>query len=167
MIKFAYTILYVQDVGKTINFYEKAFGFERKFISPDNSYGELLVGETTLSFASVALANTNLKDLIQVNWQILQTGPAGKVIVANPASKTAQVDIYNDVVSEHAIAVLGCAPNFATPITVNPGSSLICYTNRDVTWTDPTTPFGTVTNDFGVYSVQTCSNCCPQCSVKK
>lgn len=62
MIKFAYTILYVQDVGKTINFYEKAFGFERKFISPDNSYGELLVGETTLSFASVALANTNLKD---------------------------------------------------------------------------------------------------------
>ncbi len=62
MIKFAYTILYVQDVRKTINFYEKAFGFERKFISPDNSYGELLVGETTLSFASVALANTNLKN---------------------------------------------------------------------------------------------------------
>ena len=62
MIKFAYTILYVQDVGKTINFYEKAFGFERKFISPDNSYGELLVGETTLSFASVALAKINLKD---------------------------------------------------------------------------------------------------------
>jgi lactoylglutathione lyase len=62
MIKFAYTILYVQDVEKTINFYEKAFGFEMKFISPDNSYGELLVGETTLSFASVALANTNLED---------------------------------------------------------------------------------------------------------
>ena len=62
MIKFAYTILYVQDVEKTINFYEKAFGFERKFISPDNSYGELIVGETTLSFASVALANTNLED---------------------------------------------------------------------------------------------------------
>jgi uncharacterized glyoxalase superfamily protein PhnB len=62
MIKFAYTILYVQDVEKTINFYEKAFGFVRKFISPDNSYGELLVGETTLSFASVTLANTNLED---------------------------------------------------------------------------------------------------------
>jgi lactoylglutathione lyase len=49
MIKFAYTILYVKDVDKTINFYEKAFGFARKFITPDNSYGELLVGETTLS----------------------------------------------------------------------------------------------------------------------
>ena len=62
MIKFAYTILYVQDVEKTINFYEKAFGFERKFISPDNSYGELIVGETTLSFASTILAKSNLTD---------------------------------------------------------------------------------------------------------
>ncbi|MBP4138063.1 VOC family protein [Flavobacterium geliluteum] len=62
MIKFAYTILYVQDVEKTISFYEKAFGFAKKFITPDNSYGELLVGETTLSFASVTLASSNLKD---------------------------------------------------------------------------------------------------------
>jgi uncharacterized glyoxalase superfamily protein PhnB len=62
MIKFAYTILYVKDVEKTIIFYEKAFGFERKFITPDNSYGELLVGETTLSFACVTLASSNLKD---------------------------------------------------------------------------------------------------------
>jgi len=62
MIKFAYTILYVQDVEKTIAFYEKAFGFTKKFITPDNSYGELLMGETTLSFASVTLASSNLKD---------------------------------------------------------------------------------------------------------
>ena len=62
MIKFAYTILYVKDVEKTIHFYETAFGFSRKFVSPDNSYGELSVGETTLSFASVTLAKSNLKD---------------------------------------------------------------------------------------------------------
>jgi lactoylglutathione lyase len=62
MIKFAYTILYVKDVEKTISFYEKAFGFTRKFVTPENDYGELLVGETTLSFASVILANSNLKD---------------------------------------------------------------------------------------------------------
>lgn len=55
MIKFAYTILYVQDVSRTIEFYEKAFGFSRKFITPENDYGELLVGETTLSFASIFL----------------------------------------------------------------------------------------------------------------
>ena len=62
MIKFAYTILYVKDVTKSIVFYEKAFGFTRKFVTPDNDYGELLVGETTLSFASVTLASSNLKD---------------------------------------------------------------------------------------------------------
>ena len=62
MIKFAYTILYVQDVTNAIEFYEKAFGFTRKFIAPGNDYGELLAGETTLSFASTTLAKSNLKD---------------------------------------------------------------------------------------------------------
>lgn len=60
MIKFAYTILYVQNVTKSIEFYEKAFGFTRKFITPENDYGELLVGETTLSFVSTTLAKANL-----------------------------------------------------------------------------------------------------------
>ena len=60
MIKFAYTILYVKDVSKAIEFYEDAFGFNTKFVSPDNDYGELLAGETTLSFASTTLAKTNL-----------------------------------------------------------------------------------------------------------
>ena len=68
MIKFAYTILYVKDVNASIHFYENAFGFVRKFITPDASYGELLTGETTLSFASLTLAKTNLKDgLIESN----------------------------------------------------------------------------------------------------
>ncbi len=52
MVKLAYTILYVKDVTKSIEFYEKAFGFQRKFITPDNAYGELITGDTTLSFAS-------------------------------------------------------------------------------------------------------------------
>ena len=62
MIKFAYTILYVEDVLKAIQFYEQAFGFTKKFITPDNSYGEVISGETTLSFASKTLALSNLKD---------------------------------------------------------------------------------------------------------
>ncbi len=61
MIKFGYTILYVADVLKAATFYEKSFGFQQKFITPENDYAELITGETTLSFASVALANTNIK----------------------------------------------------------------------------------------------------------
>ena len=62
MAKLSYTILYVQNVTKSIEFYEKAFGFKRKFIAPENSYGELETGDTTLSFASMKLAEGNLKN---------------------------------------------------------------------------------------------------------
>lgn len=58
---FAYTILYVDDVSTTIDFYQKAFGFQEKFITPEADYGELLTGSTTLAFASSRLADTNLK----------------------------------------------------------------------------------------------------------
>jgi lactoylglutathione lyase len=62
MIQFGYTILYVADVEKSITFYENAFGFERKFITPENDYGELNTGQTTIAFASTTLANSNLKN---------------------------------------------------------------------------------------------------------
>lgn len=60
MVQFKYTILYVPDVTKAINFYEAAFGFQRTFITPDNDYGELQTGATTLSFAAETLAEHNL-----------------------------------------------------------------------------------------------------------
>ncbi|MBK6263525.1 VOC family protein [Marivirga sp. S37H4] len=61
-MKFAYTILYVEDVVKTIEFYEKAFGFQRKFIIPEKDYGELISGETTIAFASTALGESNFRN---------------------------------------------------------------------------------------------------------
>lgn len=61
MVNYAYTILYVKDVRKSILFYEQAFGFEKKFITPENDYGEINSGQTTIAFASTALANSNLK----------------------------------------------------------------------------------------------------------
>ena len=47
-MKYAYTILYVENVMETIEFYEKAFEFRRKFMTPENDYGELITGETTI-----------------------------------------------------------------------------------------------------------------------
>ncbi len=60
-MKYAYTILYVQDVEETIAFYERAFGFQKKFLTPENDYGELISGETTIAFASHELGNSNFK----------------------------------------------------------------------------------------------------------
>ncbi|MDR6369144.1 putative glyoxalase superfamily protein PhnB [Chryseobacterium bernardetii] len=61
MIKFKYVILYVEDVEQSMNFYKNTFDSEIKFITPEKDYGELLTGETSLSFASVSLANSNIK----------------------------------------------------------------------------------------------------------
>jgi lactoylglutathione lyase len=69
MVTFGYTILYVTDVTKSIEFYEAAFGFHRKFITPENDYGELISGETTISFVSFALANSNLKNGFAISKQ--------------------------------------------------------------------------------------------------
>ncbi len=106
MIKFAYTILYVRDVTKTVTFYENAFGFTRKFVTPENDYGELQLGETTLSFASIQLAKSNLtagftKSSLankpfgieigftteNVEETVLKALNAGAVIVENPKTK--------------------------------------------------------------------------------
>lgn len=65
MIKFAYTILYVSDVKKTAQFYSKIFDFEVRFIAPGDEYAELNSGTTTLSFAALPLAKSNLSDGFQ------------------------------------------------------------------------------------------------------
>ena len=53
-MKFGYTILYVPEVEAAIAFYEAAFGFKRRFVSPDGGYGELETGATALAFVSRA-----------------------------------------------------------------------------------------------------------------
>ncbi|MFW0717968.1 VOC family protein [Pedobacter sp. N23S346] len=67
MVKFSYTILYVKNVSESIEFYEKAFGFERKFITPENNYGEITSGDTTISFADIQLASSNLSNGFKVS----------------------------------------------------------------------------------------------------
>lgn len=52
---FRYTILYVDDVPTSVNFFEKAFGFEPAFLHESGDYGELATGATKLAFSSKAL----------------------------------------------------------------------------------------------------------------
>jgi lactoylglutathione lyase len=98
MIKFGYTILYVQDVKKSISFYEKAFGFERKFIAPGNSYGELITGETTLSFASLDMAKSNLKN------GFIESSKANKPFAIEIGFTTENVqEVYDNAIAAGAI----------------------------------------------------------------
>jgi catechol 2,3-dioxygenase-like lactoylglutathione lyase family enzyme len=58
-MKFGYTIIYTNDVEKSIEFFENAFGFKRRFIH-EYDYGELDTGDTALAFASHDLGSSNL-----------------------------------------------------------------------------------------------------------
>ena len=57
-MKFGYTILYVNDVEKTVEFYESAFGLKRVFVH-ESGYAEMDTGATKLAFASIELAASN------------------------------------------------------------------------------------------------------------
>jgi len=54
-MKLKYTILYVKNVTRSIEFYQRAFGFKTKMIHESGDYGELDTGSTTLSFSSLEL----------------------------------------------------------------------------------------------------------------
>ena len=85
---------------KTISFYEKVFDFKRKFIAPGNEYGELLTGVTTLSFAAVSLAKTNL------SAGFIESTINGKPFGIEIGFTTEKVEqIYDNAIKAGAIAV--------------------------------------------------------------
>ncbi|AEG93230.1 VOC family protein [Ramlibacter tataouinensis] len=51
-MRFAYTIVYVEDVARTLAFYEAAFGLARRFLHESGDYAELETGATALAFSS-------------------------------------------------------------------------------------------------------------------
>ena len=60
-MKFGYTIIYVSSVEETLEFYNKAFGFETKNILESKDWGELSTGNTTLAFATHKMGDINLE----------------------------------------------------------------------------------------------------------
>lgn len=52
---FRYTILYVDDVPATMDFFARAFGLEQSFLHESGQYGEMLTGQTKLAFSATAL----------------------------------------------------------------------------------------------------------------
>ena len=58
-MKLGYTIIYVADVIATVDFYERAFGLERRFVHESNMYAEMQTGETLLAFAAEPMAEMN------------------------------------------------------------------------------------------------------------
>src|ERR1700685_4016772 len=59
-MKFAYTILYVPDVSRSLAFYESAFGLKRRSLHESGMYGELETGSIRLSFAGAPFAQSKI-----------------------------------------------------------------------------------------------------------
>ena len=50
-----YTILYVANVGQSLDFFSRAFGLDVGFLHDSGAYGELATGNTKLAFSSLQL----------------------------------------------------------------------------------------------------------------
>lgn len=51
-MQLGYTILYVEDVKRSVEFYQQAFGLASKFVHEEGDFGELDTGSTSLAFSS-------------------------------------------------------------------------------------------------------------------
>ena len=66
-MKLGYVILYVDNVGATVEFYERAFDLKRRMLDGEHNYGELETGGTRLAFAARAFVSQMLPvDLAQL-----------------------------------------------------------------------------------------------------
>jgi lactoylglutathione lyase len=113
-MKFGYTIIYVPGVGSSLSFFEKAFGFSRRFLHESGDYGELDTGETTLAFASHALGAMNF--------------PAGYV-AASASKQPLGVEVAfvtDDVDKSHAAAIAAGAVELKAP-AVKPWRQTVSY----------------------------------------
>jgi lactoylglutathione lyase len=113
-MKLAYTIAYVAHVEKSLVFFATAFGFARKFITPEGDYGELDTGATTLSFASHALGSANFpKGYLKADASSL---PLGMEIALTT----------NDVAKAHHKALTAGATELSAP-TAKPWGQVVSY----------------------------------------
>jgi len=113
-MKFGYTIVYVPDVAQSLQFFEQAFGFTRKFLHESNTYGELSTGETTLAFAAHELAESNF--------------PQGHV-AASASAKPLGMElgfVTDDVAGAHARAIVAGASELSAPVS-KPWGQVVSY----------------------------------------
>lgn len=130
LMKLGYTILYVHDVIRAVEFYERAFDLKRRFVSDDTMYAELDTGATTLSFAAYGLARTNIP---------------GGVHPHDPKEPPAAVEIAfltDDVEGAYRRAVEVGATGVAEPKTKPWGQTVAWVRDPDGALVELCTPMG-------------------------
>ncbi len=117
-MKFGYSIVYVKDVLKTVDFYERAFGIKRYFIHESNQYAEMDTGSTLLAFSADELVQNLLFKDYETN---------------TPEKRTAGMEIdfvTDDVKGAYEQAVKAGAKEVIAPV-VKPWGQTVGYV-RDI-----------------------------------
>lgn len=129
-MKLGYTIVYVPDVARSLDFFTAAFGLKRRFLHESGTYGELDTGDTTLAFAAHELGDMNF--------------PGGHVR-ASDSAKPLGVEIAlvtDDVERAHARAVSVGATELSAPAR-KPWGQVVSYVRApDGTLVEICTPVG-------------------------
>ena len=79
-MQFGYTILYVDDVASTLDFYGKAFALPTRFLHDSGSYGELETGATALAFVARAM----LREMGKTPQAPVLAQPTGEIALVTP-----------------------------------------------------------------------------------
>ncbi|QFZ83263.1 VOC family protein [Variovorax paradoxus] len=113
-MKLGYTIVYVPDVAQSLKFFEQAFGLPTRFLHESGTYGEVETGETTLSFAAHALADSNF--------------PGGHVAASDSAQPLGMELglVTPDVPAAHSRALAAGATQLSAPVT-KPWGQVVSY----------------------------------------
>ncbi|XP_059430847.1 uncharacterized protein LOC132164360 [Corylus avellana] len=103
---FAYTVVYVKDVAKSVAFYAKAFGHNVRRLDESHRWGELESGQTTIAFTPVHQHETD--------------GLTGAVQIPESGNKRQPIEVcfaYADVDAAYKRAVESGAVPVSDPET--------------------------------------------------
>lgn len=99
-MQFGYTIIYVPDVSKAVEFYERVFGLKVRSLHESGTYGEMETGTTILAFASNELGKANLPQGFRENK--MSDVPAGiEIVFVTPDVKGA----YDNALKQGAVSI--------------------------------------------------------------
>lgn len=123
-----WVIVYVRDPRAAIDFWERAFGLERRFVHESGTFAELETGTTRIGFAALELGDGNVP---------------GGVEPGNPRGRPAHVElalVTDDVAAAFARAVEAGADPVAEPVVKPWGQTVSWVRDPDGTLVELCSP---------------------------
>ncbi len=129
-MRFGYTIVFVADPARSLDFFERAFGLGRRFLHESGEYGELDTGATTLAFARHATARENLGlDYLPADTSMRPLGM--------------EVGLLTDEVAAACERAVAAGASLLKPASVKPWGQTVAYLRcPDGTLVEVCTPMG-------------------------